>query len=202
MRAHVLGDEVLLDCDLSAQRAADRSGEKIDVTDTQAASGRQRPDRCGAAPAMRAIRRPHRQTSWPRPRPSPPSSASWIARSAGPSTQSERPCSTANPKCSKPLDRACRWRPDRAPGQSPCRFADARLNAARICASNGSAGSMSRGRHRSAPHRRAAAAPRLRCRSRSSHSGETRSSSADMVTRSSGAVQRELEIAREIDRLA
>ena len=33
MRAHLIGEEVLLDCDLSAQRVADRPGEKIDVTD-------------------------------------------------------------------------------------------------------------------------------------------------------------------------
>ena len=33
MHAHQLDDEVLFDCDLSAQRVADRPRKKIDVTD-------------------------------------------------------------------------------------------------------------------------------------------------------------------------
>ena len=33
MRVHSLGEEVLLDCDLSAQRRVRRGGKEIDVTD-------------------------------------------------------------------------------------------------------------------------------------------------------------------------
>ena len=36
MRAHILGDEVLLDCDLSAQRIGIGSAKKSDVTDAHA----------------------------------------------------------------------------------------------------------------------------------------------------------------------
>ena len=88
-RTHVLGDEVLFDCDLSAQRRADRRGKEIDVTDPHC-------ERPGATSSRRSREpggkhRRHDARSRRAASAQPASIAIWMSRRVGPNCQSDRP---------------------------------------------------------------------------------------------------------------
>ena len=117
--------DVLLDCDLSAQRVAGRPGENVDVTDPQmrAAFGQMLR---GAAPASPPISAAVIWVVSAATSAQPANSASWIARSSGPNTQSGAPLHHRRSRNARSARSRARRRPARAPDRNPCRCADAR----------------------------------------------------------------------------